>query len=82
MVVPQERDTAQLRLFALCALGLTDTHLATTPRHTPPHHARYLRPGDSLPVGIPDHEVQPLALPAGWREKYAGGWVGHQARSR
>jgi hypothetical protein len=34
---------------------------------------RYLRPGDSLPIGTPDADVKPLALPEGWREAYAGG---------
>jgi hypothetical protein len=33
---------------------------------------RYLRPGDSLPVGVCDADVTPIALPDGWREKYAG----------
>jgi hypothetical protein len=34
---------------------------------------RYLRPGDSLPIGAAPEGLKPLALPQGWREKYAGG---------
>lgn len=36
------------------------------------HQYRYLRPSDTLPIGVPAADVKPLALPEGWREKYAG----------
>lgn len=44
------------------------------PLHTCLHHfiLRYLRPGDSLPIGAATAAAQPTSLPAGWREKYAG----------
>jgi hypothetical protein len=41
-----------------------------------PPCCRYLRPGDSLPVGVPPTDVKPMALPEGWREKYAGTTAG------
>lgn len=37
------------------------------------YQGRYLRCGDSLPVGTPDvATAKPTALPQGWKEKYAG----------
>lgn len=36
------------------------------------HACRYLRLSDTLPIGTPAADVKPLALPQGWREKYAG----------
>lgn len=36
------------------------------------YQGRYLRPGDSLPIGAAPTGLKPLALPQGWREKYAG----------
>eukprot|EP00878_Enallax_costatus_P006672 GHUV01006994.1.p1 GENE.GHUV01006994.1~~GHUV01006994.1.p1 ORF type:complete len:992 (+),score=332.89 GHUV01006994.1:1132-4107(+) len=36
------------------------------------YQGRYLRPGDSLPVGPVTAVAQPTSLPAGWREKFAG----------
>jgi allophanate hydrolase subunit 2 len=36
------------------------------------YQGRYLRPGDSLPIGQPAEGVKPTALPAGWKVKYAG----------
>jgi hypothetical protein len=38
---------------------------------------RYLRPGDSLPIGAAPEGLKPLALPEGWREKYAGAAMLH-----
>jgi hypothetical protein len=40
---------------------------------------RYLRPSDTLPIGTPAADVKPLALPEGWREKYAGEGGGTRA---
>jgi len=36
------------------------------------YQGRYLRPGDSLPIGQPAEGVKATALPAGWKVKYAG----------
>jgi hypothetical protein len=38
------------------------------------YQGRYLRPGDSLPLGTPEEGVKPLAMPEGWMRKYAGEW--------
>lgn len=37
-----------------------------------PVRGRNLRPGDSLPIGPLAEGLQPIDLPNGWREKYAG----------
>lgn len=36
------------------------------------YQGRYLRPGDSLPVGSCSGHREPLTLPVTWMQKYAG----------
>ena len=67
----------QVRGYLAVAGGL-DVPLYLGSRSTFPngefggYQGRYLRPGDSLPIGQPAEGVKATALPAGWKVKYAG----------
>lgn len=50
----------------------TQDHLMLLCRNTGFSCCRNLRPGDSLPIGPLAEGLQPIDLPNGWREKYAG----------